>query len=98
MKKRYETANQIRDDIDRWKAKAQKLMDSAAALDIVADALFRSGPKWAEHAAFKREQAKKKRRSAGRIMDRKLVHLKDKLSEFMTEPLPGTGATKDIQR
>lgn len=91
-KKRYNTANEIRDDIDKFKLKQQKLMDSAAALDAKADSLFKTGDAaLAEDAVFAREQAKKKRASALRIERRKLVQLKNKMAEFLTPTLPGSG-------
>jgi hypothetical protein len=89
-KRRFETANQIRDEIDKYKAKANKLMDSAAAYDLKADELFKTGNlEVAPDAEFARETAKKRRRSAARIMERRLPKLKDKLAEFATELLPG---------
>lgn len=93
MKRRYQTANQIRDDIDRFKRKAQKLMDSAAQLDKLADLMIENNPLDVnpEDIIYHREQAKKKRQSALRIEQRKLVHLKNKLAEFNTEILPGIG-------
>lgn len=88
-KKRYYTAQQIRADIDKWKAKARGLMDSAAALDLKADQFFKAGEEYKEDAVWHREQAKKKRASALRIEHRKLVRLKEKLAEFYTKELPG---------
>src|SRR5271157_2590476 len=87
-KKRYENANQIRDAIDRFRAKAQKLMNSAAALDHVADEFAKLGDN-PGMVSFNREQAKKKPRSAKRVEEVQLVKLKHKLSEWQTEPLPG---------
>lgn len=91
--RRYETANQIRDAIDLYKRKAQKLMESAAALDFIAEELVKEeghSEKWLrEQIAFNRSQAEKKRKSASRIEDRTLVRLKNKLSEFMTPLIPG---------
>lgn len=98
MKRRYHNETEIQRDIDKWKAKAQKFMDSAAALDLKADSLFLTGrSELVPDAQFAREEAKKRRKSAFRIQNRKLVLLKEKLAEFLTEPLPGTGAGKDIQ-
>jgi len=94
-KRRYYTANQIRDDIDKWKAKAQKLKDAGHALDKKAEMLFATGEN-NTLGEFTRDQADRKRASAARIEERKLVRLKEKLSEFMTDPLVGTGVTKDI--
>ena len=97
-RKRYYTANQIRDDIDKWKAKAQKLRDAGAALDRKADMLFACGDVLLRaDANYARETAEKRRASAGRIETRKLVKLKEKLAEFLTDPLPGTGAGKDVE-
>lgn len=86
-KKRYFTANQIRDEIDRYKTKAQKLMDSAAAYDLKADELYKINS-WSEDASFAREQAKKLRRSAERINEKRLPYLSQKLAEFCTEVIP----------
>lgn len=96
-KRRYNNANEIRADIDKWKAKVQKLMDSASALDLRADQFIKGGPEFAEDVKWHRKEAERKRASALRIERRKLVHLKNKLSEWMTDPLPGTGVTKDVQ-
>ena len=85
-KKRYENANQIRDAIDTYKRKAQKLRDSAYMLDLKADEFAKAGnAEFAEDISFHREKAKKKRRAAGRIEERQLGKLKHKLSEFQTE-------------
>lgn len=98
-RKRYETANQIRDDIARYKIKAEKLRQTAFDLDVEADRLSRT--EYAENnrglIGFKRSQADKCRRSADRIETKKMTLLKQKMAEFMTDPLPGL-AGRDIPR
>ena len=89
MRARYNTANDIRDKIDKYKAKAQKLMDSAAAMDLKATEFFKAGTEFAEDAAWHREQAKKKRKQAARIRDNTLETLKAKMAEFQTMIMPG---------
>lgn len=100
VKKRYEHENQIRADIDRFKAKAQKLRDAASALDMRADLLVKNngaGGFFGE-ISFARSQAEKKRKSAGRIETDRLVKLKQKLAEFQTEPIPGILPDRSTQR
>ena len=90
MKQRYNTANDIRAAIDRYKAKAQKLKDSAAALDMVADQFLKVDPaRFKNDIDYHRDAADKKRKTANRIEDRQLTKLKNKLSEYMTPQLPG---------
>lgn len=93
--RRYKHANEIRDAIDLYKAKAQKLRDSAAMMDIKADQFAKAGPEFKEDLSYHREQAKKKRRAAGRIEERQLVKLKNKLSEWMTPVMPGLPGDDD---
>jgi hypothetical protein len=83
-KPRFFTANDIRAEIDRYQQKSNGLLEHAASLDRKADELNKAGPRFDEDAAFAREEAKKNRRSAARIQEKKLPHLKDKLSEWMT--------------
>lgn len=83
---RYRHANDIRDAIDRYRAKAAKLRASAAALDFQAAEFAKAGNP--TDSEFKREQAEKKRASASRIEERQLTKLKHKLSELMTPQLP----------
>lgn len=85
--KRYKHPNDIRDAIDRYRAKAQKFKDSAAALDMVADEFVKEGGHQND-ICFNREQACKKRKAAGRIEERQLTKLKNKLSELMTDTMP----------
>lgn len=89
MKKRYKTENEIREAIDRYKAKAQKLKDSAAALDMKADEFKNAGHEYTVDVDFHRKEADRKRKAANRIEDRQLTKLKNKLSEWMTPQLPG---------
>ena len=88
-KRRFNSTNQIRDEIDRWKAKAGAYNASADMLEIKAADLYKQGPEWTEEANYAKEMAKKKRASAGRIESRKLVKLKEKMAEFNTNLLPG---------
>jgi len=94
-KKRFFTASQVREDISRYQAKARKFLESAAALDLKADRLSNVG--LSEDATYDREQAKKARRSAARIEEKKLPYLKQKLSEIMTPELPGCKTDGSVQ-
>lgn len=87
-KKRFLTANQIRDEIDAYKLKYQKFTDQAAALDMKADEMARQGFD-SESINWNREQAKRVRATAARIKEVRLVKLKEKLAEWMTPQLPG---------
>jgi len=87
-KKRYETANAIRDEIDRCRTAVVKLQQTAEAMEIQAAEYFKI-PEMVEDAAYRKEQAKRARKKAARLNDIRLVKLKDKLSEFMTQTLPG---------
>jgi hypothetical protein len=92
IKKRYRHAREINYAIDRYKLKAQKLRDSASALDMQADEMIKpqNSGRWnREQITFNREQAKKKRQAAGRIEERTLSKLKEKLAEWQTDLLPG---------
>lgn len=98
-RRRYETANQIRDDIDRFKAKQKRHMERAAALDLTADEWIKYGGNQSpEDISWNREQAKKCRRSAQRIETVKLVKLKQKLAEFQTATMTGIVSDPSIQR
>lgn len=91
--RRYYTCNEIRDDIDKYKAKARKLLESADALEIKARQIISSSghnAQWVkERSGFNLSQADRKRRSARRIEEKTLVFLKNKLSEWMTPVMPG---------
>lgn len=90
-KKRFETANQIRDEIDRQLAKRDRLIAEAEKVEDDARFFASLGPQHIEQQKYLEVQAKKLRASANRILDTKLVHLKHKLSEWMTDPLPHVG-------
>ena len=98
VKRRYNTANEIRDDIDKYKAKAIRLTEQAEDEERYAKKFLEAGPDHKEDYAFCKEKAKKLRRSSARIVDKKLVYLKEKMAEWQTPPLPGTGIEgRDIQ-
>lgn len=92
-KKRFRTAQQINDEIEKYKVKAQKFMDAAAALDYKADQIIqnRSGElgSLAGEVSYARSQAADYRKKAQGIKDRRLPYLKGKLAEFQTKQLPG---------
>lgn len=91
-KKRYHTANQIRDEIDRYKARMLKLEEQASQYDRKAKELIGlNDPKLAEEIGFNRTRAKQVRHSIGRIADKRLHYLAQKLAEFTTEVLPHCG-------
>lgn len=87
-KKRYLTANQIREDIDKYKAKALRLVQQAEGLELHAKELDKN-PLAKETAAWNRSQALKARKAAHRIHESKLKQLKEKLAEWQTDLLPG---------
>ena len=89
-KRRFLTANEIRDEIDKYKAKALKFQQQADALEIASRELAKSGL-LVEDAKYRNTQALRARRSASRILDKKLPKLKEKLAEFLTPNLPGSG-------
>lgn len=86
--KRYLTANQIRDEIQRWKDKESFLLLRADTLELSARELYGIS-EMVEDAKFKQSEAAKCRRSASRIADKKLPALKAKLAEFLTPQIPG---------
>lgn len=89
-KRRFYTANQIRAEIDRYRVKADKLTGQAVIYDLKAGELVRLGdPNSAEEIGFNREMAKKRRKSAARILDKKLPYLAQKLAEWQTDIMPG---------
>jgi hypothetical protein len=87
-KKRFQTPNQIRDEIDKFKDKALRFVQQAEGLELAAKELVKS-PVTYEDGVFKREQAKKCRASARRIHEVKLRQLKEKLAEMNTNLIPG---------
>lgn len=93
-KKRFLTANQIRDEIDAYKAKAIRLQQTAEALELASRELMKV-PEMVEDAKFKMSQASKAHRASARIREVRLVKLKQKLSEFETQLLPGVIGDND---
>ena len=98
-KKRYQTCNEIRDEIERYQQKALRFVQQAEALELSAKELAKSALH-GEAAAYNRTQAAKARRSAQRIHDKRLPLLKQKLAEWNTELLPGviTDGDRSIPR
>lgn len=93
-KRRYESHTQIIDEIERYKVKMQRLLERSLLLESKAMLLvLQNDGRWNEDIALKRKEAAKLRRSAFRIENHKLPYLKQKLAEFNTELLPGTGIT-----
>lgn len=86
-KKRYLTANQIRDEIDQFKQKALRSVQEAEGLELSARDMA-AYPNMKEDMVWRLEQAKKARRRAQRINDIKLPKLKQKLAEWQTEIMP----------
>lgn len=93
-KKRFNNASQIREEIDRYKAKMQKYNNAAMALDMKADSLAKDGQGFAGEISYSRSEALRQRKAAARILERRLPYLKQKLSEIMTPQLP-TLVTED---
>lgn len=87
-KRRYDTAQQICDEIQRYKDKEHSLLMQAEAYDLSARELIGIS-EMVEDAKVKKYHANKLRRSASRIADKKLPALKAKLAEFLTPQIPG---------
>lgn len=86
---RYRTANDIRDAIDRYRAKAKKLRERAEAYDLITSQMVRANSqKLSENIAYRRLVADKLREAASRIEERQLTKLKNKLAEILTPQLP----------
>lgn len=86
-KRRFYTANQIRDEIDAYKAKAIRLQQTAEALELASRELMKV-PEMIEDAKYKLFQSKRARSASARITNDKLVKLKAKLAELTTDLLP----------
>lgn len=87
VKKRYQTKEQIFAEIERCQAKAEQLLREADEAESLSKTLMQF-PNLIEDGKYRRVQAAKLRRSASRITGKKLVHLKEKLAEFLTPKLP----------
>lgn len=90
--KHYTTEQEILDDIESAKLKADKLMIEAETLESRARSLQRQqniSNELAEQAAWWIDQAEKMREQAERINSTRLVRLKNTLSAFRTPSLPG---------
>lgn len=87
--RRFDTSQQIEDEIDLARKHIDHKLAVAQAYDIEADNLFKVGHPFSEDAVFKREQAKVLRRQAYRIETKRIPKLREKLAEFKTELLPG---------
>lgn len=87
VKKRYNTANDIRDAIDRYKDKAKKLRDRAASMDFITDQMVKGAAPASNTISYRRNISDKLRESAARIEERQLTKLKNKLSEWQTDTM-----------
>lgn len=93
-KRRYHSIKEITDEIDRVNKRAQDFMKSAAELESWAETQTQQArrPSTGDQdrrylihvAAENKKKAEKLRISATRILDNKLPHLKEKMSEFQT--------------
>lgn len=97
-KKRFNSREEILAEIDRWKAKAQRLMERAASFDLTADEFAKYGSDNPNDIPWHREKAKACRKSVYRIEKDRLSRLKQKLSEFETKPMKGIVDDPSIQR
>lgn len=97
--RRFETSQQIEDEIEACKERARHKMRVAHTLDMEADVLFQHHEE-SELGVFKREQAKKVRHQAYRIENVRIPKLSQKLAEFKTDLLPGviTNGDRSIPR
>jgi len=86
MKRRYETAKEIEEEIDRCKAKARTLLERAEGLDYSATQLFKMGGYEVE-AKYKRDEADRCRVQASGLIDGRIPKLGRKLSELKTVPM-----------
>lgn len=87
-KKRYYSKEHILRDIEAANAKAVALLKEAAEMDRTADIMFQTDVLY-ESAKFRRIKASDLRRSAARIREKRIKHLKEKLAEIQTLELPG---------
>lgn len=88
QQKRFFTKDHIIREIDAQKEKHRVLLERAEGLDLNADELLKHADT-AEDGKYKRMEANKTRRSAMRILEKKLPYLRMKLAEFQTMKLPG---------
>jgi uncharacterized ferritin-like protein (DUF455 family) len=90
MKKPH-TEAELLTAIDNARAAARIAEIEADALDLKADTLFRHAPTKRELALQWREQAKKKRKRACSLVEKRIPRLGRALSVLRTLPLPGVG-------
>jgi hypothetical protein len=98
-RRRFDTPQAIYDEIDKSKTKAVGLIRQAEVLEAEAKEIAsRNNPNNAELIGFKREQAKKLRAQYGRIMNKRLPYLSQKLAELNTNPMPGIISDRSVER
>jgi len=86
MKRRYETSQEIEEEIDHCKAKARTLLERAEGLDYSASQLFKMDG-YEVDAKRKRDEADKCRVQASGLIDGRIPKLGRKLAEFKTVPM-----------
>lgn len=87
--KRYTTREEIEHDIESCISKSRRLMIQADEMDAEADTMFRLGDATEQEAAkTNRSKAKKLRRTATNLVEKKVRALSQKLAEFCTAPMP----------
>ena len=87
VEKRFTTKEQIIAAIDKTILKSQRYLKKAAEADALADELFKKGERIPE-AKDLREIAEYKRKVGLSLLHSTAKKLGDKLSEFMTQPMP----------
>lgn len=95
-KPRFNTAVQIKDKINEYLIKAEKISHEADDYDRRRKEANERGDLASAEWCGKRADAL--RRSVKRIQDDKLKRLKEKLSEWMTDPLPGITEDRSVSR
>lgn len=86
MKRRYETPQEIEEEIDRCKRKARMLLERAEGLDYSASQLFKMDG-YEIDAKLKRDEADRTRTQASGLIDGRIPKLGRKLAEMKTIPM-----------
>jgi hypothetical protein len=104
--KRYESEQEILDAIIAAQLKATQYEKDACQIDLLKDDAIKLSNRegatpgdlqyWREQVDFLREKAERLRQRSNRIKDMKMIELKNKLSEFQTEPMPFLGLDRSV--
>lgn len=92
--KHFNSHTQILDEIDRHKQRATSHLEEADRLEIEGKRMISLGQ--TEDGEYRLSKAEKKRASADRIERDVLVKLKNALSEYHTQLLPGVTSDRSV--